>query len=114
MANIYDTAPTVPDLYSRIVVETFDDRNAAPIDTGFLAFFSRGAGGGVDTFTLDPNAVEINIIRGYEQLAKMVQRGMQSRPLGSVTKPTKDIAFTTIDRTFPLIKEIADMDLSQL
>jgi hypothetical protein len=112
MANIYDTAPTVPDLYSRVVVETFDDRNAAPIDTGFLAFFSRGTG--VDKYTLDPNAVEINIIRGYEQLAKMVQRGMQSRPLGSVTKPTKDIAFTTIDRTFPLIKELADMDLSQL
>ena len=98
-------SPIVMDLFSRYMVGLFDEAKVIGVSTGFQAFFGRPENGSETIFSPDANAIDIDIIRGDERIAALVQRGTYSSSLGSANKSRRDGKFTEISRKFPLIKE---------
>lgn len=93
------------DLFSRYMVGAFDEAKLIGVSTGFQAFFGRPETGAETLFSPDANAVDIDIIRGDERLAALIQRGAYGDSLGSLNKSRRDGKFTEISRKYPLIKE---------
>lgn len=110
----YDTTPQVADLYSRIMIGAWDERQRIDLVSGFQAFFARPEYTGGETyFTMDPKAIDIDMQKGDEKLAPMSHRGIAARPIGSTTQSTNEPAFTSKVRRFPLIKEFDDISSDQ-
>lgn len=111
MTNLLTPNPV--DLYTRFMVADFDERNIIGVPTGFQAYFGNPANGSQTVFSPDGNLVEIDILRGNEKIAALIQRGANSRPL-SGQKNTNEQKFSAFSRAYPLIEEEGDLNATQL
>jgi hypothetical protein len=110
----YSTTPNPVDFYSRIFVDAYDERDSVPSSAGFQAFFGRPETGAQTLFSQDAGAIDIDIIRAKEGLAKMVLRHAAGRDLGTTQKNTQEGKFTSVSRKWPLILEEGDLDANDL
>ena len=111
----YLDQPLAVDQYSRYFSNVFDESEYIWNPTGFLSIFGRPEANGSETI-YSPNAldVDIDIIRGNEKIAKLLPRGMVSRPLGSTQQNLNVEKFTAFSRTFPLSEEEGDINAHKL
>lgn len=111
----YGTAtPTVQDLFSRIMVEAFDEKDMIAVPTVGQAFFGNPANNSKTVYSPNSLTVDIDIIRGNERIAALVPRGTVSRHLGSLQKNTKVQQGTSFSRKYPLAIEEGDIGAEQL
>ena len=111
MANNYMTAPSAVGPYSRWYQELFDESDIVATATGFQGFFGRP--GSQTFFTDDSLAVDLDIIRADDRIAKMVLRGTGTRITGTTFENTNTDQWSTNSRLFPMIKEEGDMTADQ-
>jgi hypothetical protein len=97
--------PATQDLFTRFMVEAFDDREIIAAPTAFQAFFGNPMAGGRTIFSPDRNDVDIDIIRGNEQIAALIPRGSISKNLGGTQKNQQNGKLSTFSRKFPLSEE---------
>ena len=100
---MYNT-PQPTDVYSRLMVGAFDERDVIGTPVGFQALFGNPMNGSKTVFSPNSALVEIDILRGNEKIAALVQRGTDStRNLNS--KDASGEKFTTASRVYPLGEE---------
>lgn len=105
--------PLAVDLYSRTMADMQDERKLISVSTVGQSFFGRPQNGGSNTiYSPDANSVEIDIIRGNERVAALINRGSESRNIS--LKDTKTQKFTNSVRQFPLGEEIGNISSNQL
>lgn len=108
------STPQAMDLYSRVMVGAFDEREIIPGSSFFQAFFGNPESNGSQTiFSPDANNIDIDVIRGNEKLAAMIPRGITSRIIKG-QKNTQEQKSTASARSFPLIEEEGDINAAQL
>jgi hypothetical protein len=99
------STPATQDLFSRFMVEAFDDREIIAAPTAWQAFFGNPMSMGKTLFSPNANAVDIDIIRGNEKTAALIPRGTISRNLGSTQNDMQGGKSTAFSRKFPLSEE---------
>lgn len=99
------TTPATQDLFTRFMVEAFDDRDIIAVPTAGQAFFGNPMSNGKTIFSPDKNDVDIDIVRGNEKTAALIPRGTVSRPLGSKQSDMQGGKMTTFSRKYPLSEE---------
>lgn len=104
--------PLAVDLYSRTMVDMFDERQIIGCSTVWQSFFGRPEHGSKTVYSPDANSVEIDIIRGNERIAALLNRGSESRNID--LKNTKTQKFTNQVRQYPLGEEIGNISSNQL
>ena len=97
--------PIVFDAFSRIMANGFYEVDYIHMPTLFLSFFGRPDTGSFTVFSPDANVFDIEITRGDERLAALVQRGVGSRFGGTRHEDTKMGEGTMFSRKYPLIEE---------
>ncbi len=109
---MYST-PQPVDVYSRLMTGAFDERDVIGTPVGFQAIFGNPANGSRTVFSPDSALVEIDIIRGNEKIAALIQRGTDStRNLNS--KDASGEKFTSQSRVYPLGEEESVITANQL
>lgn len=111
MAN--QATPLATDGYSRIMVAGFDEKVIIGNPTGFQSIFGRPETGSRTLFATDSAVVEIDIMRGNERLAALIQRGVAARPITG-QENTQTQQYTTFSRQYPLIEEEGDIGAAEL
>ena len=106
--------PLATDIFSRAMVDMFDETDIIGAPTGFQAFFGRPETGAKTLFSPDASVVEIDIMRGNEKIAALVPRGTVSRPLNSPQLNTQVEKFSSFSRRYPLAEEEGAVSASQL
>lgn len=106
-------SPQATDYYTRFMASSFDDRNIINVPTGFQAFFGRPESGGQSIFSPDALSVEIDIIRGNQKIAPLIQRGSVGRIIKG-QKNTQEEKYSNFARVFPLIEEEGDLNAAQI
>ncbi len=106
-------SPFAVDAYSRFMMELFDERQIISVPTGFQSFFGSSETASKTLFSPDANDVDIDIIRGNERLAALVQRGVPTRIIAG-QKNTDEQKSSSFSRSYPLIKEEGDVSADQL
>ncbi len=103
------------DTYSRVMVEAFDEKSVIGVSRGFQTFFGRVENGSKTVFSPNANVVDIDIMRGNEKTAALIQRNASGRS-NSVANPinTNEQKYTNFSRAYPLGEEISDIDSEQL
>lgn len=114
MSKSSSLSPVPLDLFSRFMVDMYDEKEIISVPTAFQTFFGNPAGGGKTVFEMDANSVDIDIIRGNERTAKMKLRGTNSIELGSVRKDTTAEQFSSFSRKYPLVVEKGNIESDQL
>jgi len=109
-----NSTPVAQDLFSRIMVEMYDEKDIIGVPTVGQAIFGRPENGSKTVFSPDSNLVDIDIIRGNEKTAALVPRGTVSRHLGSLQKNTRVEQGSSFSRKYPLAIEEADIGSDQL
>ena len=105
--------PQAADQFARFMAAMYDDREGMPAPGGFCSFFGRPETGAIVNFSPDSDVVDIDIIRGNEKIAALIQRGLNSRSI-SGQKNTQEQQSSSFSRVFPLIEEEGDITASQL
>lgn len=105
--------PQAADQFARFMATMFDDREGMPAPGGFCSFFGRRETGANIIFSPDSETIDIDIIRGNEKIAALIQRGLNSRAI-SGQKNTQEQQNSSFSRVFPLIEEEGDITASQL
>lgn len=98
------STPQPVDQYSRFMADAFDERLSIGVSTGFQAFFGSPQNGGRTIFSDNSLVVDIDIIRGNEKTAALVQRGT----LSTRNKNSKDVSdqnYSSFSRLYPLGEE---------
>ena len=72
------TVPLAVDVYSRTMIDLFDERNVIGVSTGFQSLFGNPANASKTIFSPDSSVVDIDIMRGNEKTAALVLRGQLS------------------------------------
>lgn len=106
--------PQTNDVFSRVMVEAFDDTEIMAVSTGLQAFFGNPAAGGRTLFSPDANVVDIDIVRGNEKIAALIPRGTVSRPLGSLQDNLQAGKFSAFSRKYPLAEEEGDITADEI
>lgn len=107
------STPNPVDQYSRLMVDLFDEREVVSVSTGFQAFFGAAESGSRTVFSENSSLVEIDIIRGNEKTAALIQRGqLPSNSLN--TKNVSDQKFSSFGRVYPLGEEEDVITVDQL
>jgi len=101
--------PLATDQYSRYQTEMFNDRDIISVPTAFQAFFTNGR----TFYSPNGNVVEINILRGNEELAALIHRGGEGRAISGQDNTNVD-KWTNIVRKYPLGEEEGDISADQL
>ena len=101
-------------MYSRFMVDVFNEMAIIGVPTGFQQFFGAPETNSRTLFSPDSAVVDIDIMRGNERLGALIHRGMESRPLGPTQKNTNVQKFSNFSRVFPLGEEEGDLDANQL
>ncbi|MGL4368351.1 MAG: major capsid protein, partial [Spirochaetota bacterium] len=102
------------DQYSRYMTDLFDEKSVIGVSTLFQSFFGNPSHGSKTIYSPDAKVVEIDIMRGNERTAALIQRGSNSRNLGAKQKDTQTENFTTFSRAFPLIEEEGNINADQI
>lgn len=111
MAN--QVTPLAVDAYGRFMVDVFDEREIIGVPTAFQAFFGRPETGAKTLFSPNASVVDIDILRGNERIAALVQRGSNARPI-SGQKNTDEQKWSAFSRLYPLAEEEGDITADQL
>ena len=107
------STPQAVDQYSRLMVDLFDERDVIGVSTGFQAFFGAPEAGGKTIFSDNSSVVDIDIIRGNEKTAALIERGgLASRNLN--TKDVSDQKYSSFSRVFPLGEEESVITADQI
>lgn len=107
--------PNAVDTYSRYQDELFDEKEAISVSTVWQGFFGKVAHNGSKTlYSPNSEVVDIDIMRGNEKIAALIQRGTDSRHLGDLQKNTDTQKFSSFSRVFPFAEELGDITASQL
>ena len=109
---MYNT-PLPVDIYSRTMIDLFNESSMIGVSTGFQSLFGNPANASKTIFSPNSSVVEIDIMRGNEKTAALVQRGQ----LSSSNENTKNITqqdFTTFSRLYPLSEEKSVITADQL
>ena len=104
--------PQAADIYPRIMVELFNEKNIIGVPTGFQAFFGRPENGSKTVFSPDASVIDIDIMRGNERTAALIQRGSGRSVNGAAS--TNEQKYTSISRLYPLGEETSDISADQL
>lgn len=105
--------PNPTDVYSRLMASSFDERDVIGVPTGFQCLFGNPMNGSKTVYSPNSALVEIDILRGNEKIAALVQRGTDStRNLNS--KDASGERFTTQSRVYPLGEEEDTITADQL
>lgn len=106
--------PAATDIYSRVMVEAFDERDVIGVSTVWQSFFGKPAhGNSKSVFSPDDLIADIDVIRANERTAKFVARDTDSRSLnGQLNTATQN--FTSFSRRYPLCEEIGDISAGQI
>jgi hypothetical protein len=91
----------------------YDERDIISCSTAFQSFFGNPMANSKTFFSPDSAVVDIDIRRGNQKLACMIQRGTQARPISLQNKAT-DTKFSTEGRLYPLIEEVSPLAANQL
>jgi hypothetical protein len=108
------STPNPQDLFTRIMVEDYDEKSIIAVPTVGQAFFGRMESGSQTVFSPNANDVDIDIVRGNEKTAKLVVRGTVSRHLGSNQKDNRVEQGSTFSRKYPLAIEEGNIGAEQL
>jgi len=106
----FTASPQNVDLFTRYMMEGFDESEHIAVSTVFLPFFTSGK----TLFSPDRNAVDIDIKRGNEKYAKMRLRGPGSHTIGTEIKGLRSTKFTSVSRKYPLMEDEHVIESSQL
>lgn len=106
------TAPTVLDIYSRVMAPAFDEKNVIGVSTVFQGLF--GGSNGVTLLAPSSEDVTVNIMRGNEKISKWRVRGADSELAGADQADAKGQQFSEINRVFPLIEERSVLTAQEL
>jgi hypothetical protein len=109
-----NSTPNAQDLFSRIMVEAYDEKSIIGVPTAGQAFFGRTENGSNTIFSPNSNVIDIDIVRGNEKIAALVPRGTVSRHLGSLQKNTRVEQGSSFSRKYPLAIEEGDIGAEQL
>ena len=107
------STPNPVDQYSRLMVDLFDEREVIGVSTGFQAFFGASESGSKTVFSESSSLVEIDIIRGNEKTAALIQRG-QLAGNSLNTKDVSDQKFSSFSRVYPLGEEESVITVDQI
>lgn len=106
--------PLATDIFSRTMVNLFDENQIIGLSIPFQAFFGDPvANGSQSTFQDDADLVESEIIRGNEKSAALITRGEAGINV-NVVKSSNEENWTNFTREFPLIRETGDITAKQI
>ena len=106
--------PQATDIYSRYMVEAFDERNIIGVSTVWQQFFGKPENGNSKTvLSTDDLTVDIDIARANERIAKLIHRGTNSRDLNTMSN-TATQNFSSFTRRYPLAEELGDITANQI
>jgi hypothetical protein len=108
----FQTTPLAVDLYSRFMVDMFNEFDVISVPTALQQFFGRPENGSRTLFSPDAEDVDIDIIRGDEKLGALIPRGVGGRNLDG--KDTIAQRFTNVNRVYPLGELEGSIDSNQL
>ncbi len=101
------------ELYKRYMVEMFDQRDFIGNPTMFQSIFGRSSTGAKTVFLKDTGVVDIDIIKGNEELGQLVKRGTYSA-VKTNHEETMLERFTAATYDFPLAEESGSVHAHQL
>jgi hypothetical protein len=110
MSNL--TTPSPRDAYSRFFVDMFSDQTIIGVPTVFQSLFGRPQSGAQDRYPDSALVVDIDIIKGNERTAALIERGQMSTDLSK--KFSVSQKFSSFARTFPLVEETTPINAHQL
>lgn len=106
--------PNTVDIYSRYMMEAFDEKEIIGVSTVWQSFFGNPAHGGSKTvYSPDDLVVDIDVARRNERIAKFVHRNTNSRDLNSMSN-TATQNWSSFTRRYPLAEELGDVTAHQL
>jgi len=106
--------PLAVDQFSRFMVEMFDEKEIIGVSSVWQSFFGRPEHGSRSLYSPDAKVVEIDIMRGNERIAGLIQRGTNSRHIGDLQKNTDTQNFSSFSRVYPLGEEMGDITADQI
>ncbi len=106
--------PLAVDQFSRFMAELFDEKEIIGVSSVWQSFFGRPEHGSRTLFNPDSKVVEIDIMRGNERIAALIQRGTNSRNIGDKQKNTTTQNYSSFSRVYPLGEEMGDITADQL
>jgi len=106
------TTPSNRDLFTRIMVDMWDEREYIAADVGFQSIFGRP--GSKTVFADNDEVVEFDTIKGNKETAKLVMRGSYAQSLGSTVESLNEQKFTNLAMTFPLADERGEIGADQV
>ncbi len=102
------------DQFTSFMVELFDEREVQSSPQAFQSLFGKTGGPDRTVFSEDTATVQIDILRANgERLAATVNRG-QSSSTATNQKNSTDQNFTNVNREYPLIEEVSNINSTQL
>lgn len=107
------TTPLPVDPYARFMADAFDERDVIAVTSAWQAFFGARESAGRTVFSDAANVVDIDIVRGNERTAVLIQRGTDANPT-SLQKNTQTQNYSNFARLYPLAEEVGSIDSSQL
>jgi len=111
---MYGATPQAQDMYSRYMVDRFNEKDLISVPTGFQAFFGVPSTGAKTVFSENSAVIDIDIIRGNERIAALIPRGGISRTVGDTQKNTEKERYSTFSRLYPLVEEEGDLNANQI
>lgn len=106
--------PLAVDQFSRYMAELFDEKEIISVSTVWQTFFGRPEHASRTVFSPNAKVVEIDIMRGNEKIAALIQRGTNSRHIGDLQKNTDTQNYTSFSRVYPLGEELGDITADQI
>lgn len=107
--------PNAVDTYSRFMDEMFDEKSIIGVSTVWQQFFGKPAFGESKTvYSPNSEVVDIDIMRGNERTAALIERGTDSRHIGDIQRNTKTQYFSSFNRVFPFAEEMGDITATQI
>lgn len=103
--------PLSLDSYSRLMVDSFKESDFIAVPTGFQSLFAGRENG--TFFSNDALVLDIDIMKGNEKTALMINRGAVSRPITGQPN-TQTQKYTSVARVFPLIEEEGAVNADQI
>ena len=102
------------DQYSRFMTEMFDERSIIGVTTVFQSFFGRPEHGSKTIYSPNASVVEIDILRGNERIAALIERGSDARQIRGKKKDATAQEYTNFARVYPLAEETANIGAKEL
>ncbi len=106
--------PNTVDAYSRYMDALFNENEIIAVSTVWQQFFGKpGHGGSKTIYSPNSEVVDIDIMRGQERVAALINRGTDSRLLNK-QKNTELQKYSSFSRVYPFAEELGDITASQI